>query len=46
MVSHQLATYGGLKHCGSKYMLLVSRVISDDHVIKGSCEFMGGSPSL
>ena len=26
-------------------MVLVSHVISQDHVVKGSCDFMGRSPS-
>ena len=39
------------KFCGHSYsgsgviMILVCHVISQDHVIKGPCDFMGGRPS-
>ena len=32
-------------HSGSGGMFLVYQVISQDHVIKWSCDFIGGSPS-
>ena len=44
-VSHQPAKFGGDRHFGSEdIMVLVSLVILEDHVIKGSCEFMCKSP--
>ena len=37
-----MARFGGRRYCGSKdIMLLVCHVISQHHVIKGSCDFMG-----
>ena len=37
--SHQLAKFGGQRHCGSGDMILGYHVISQDHVIEGSCNF-------
>ena len=39
------AKFVGHRHCDSgDGMFLIFQVISQDHVIKGSCVFMGGSP--
>ena len=47
MVSHHHAKLGAHRHCGSgDTMNLVCQVISKYYVIKGSCDLMGGSPSL
>ena len=44
-VSHQPAKFGGDMHFGGEdIMVLVSLVILEDHVIKGSCDFMRKSP--
>ena len=44
-VSHQPAKFGGISHFGSEdIMVLVSLVILEDQVIKGSCDFMCKSP--
>ena len=44
-VSYQPAKFGGDKHFGSEdIMVSVSLVILEDHVIKGSCDFMCKSP--
>ena len=41
-MSYHPAKFGGHKHSGSRYiMVLVCHVISEDQVIKGSCNFMG-----
>ena len=46
IVCHNPAKFGGHKHCGSRsIMFLVCHVISQDHVIKGLCDFMDKSPS-
>ena len=46
MASHQLAKFGGHRHYVSgDIMILGSHVISQDHRIKGSCDFMGRGPS-
>ena len=46
MVSHHPTKFHGHRHCGSgDKMVLVCHVISQDHVIKGSFDFMGGRPS-
>ena len=37
--------FGGHRLCGSVDMFLVSHVITQYHVIKGSYDFMGGIPS-
>ena len=44
-VSHQPAKFGGDRHVGSEdIMVLVSLVILEEHVIKGSCDLMCKSP--
>ena len=44
-VSHKPANFGGDKDFGSEdIMVLVSLVILEDHVVKGTCEFMCKSP--
>ena len=35
---------GDHRHCISGDMFLVCHVISEDHVVKRSCDFMGGTP--
>ena len=41
-VSYHPVTFGGYKHSGSRYvMVLVCHVISEDQVITRSCNFMG-----
>ena len=45
MTSHQLAKFGGHRQCGSEDVIVVCHVISQDPVIKGSCDFMGRNPS-
>ena len=46
MVSFQSASFGGYRHCSSEdIMILVCHVILQNRVIKGSCEFMGKTPS-
>ena len=44
MKSYHYAKFGGHSHSGSGIMILVCHVISQDHVIKRSRNFMGGSP--
>ena len=45
MTSHQLAKFGGYRHCGSAdIMILVCHKTSQNHVIKESCDFIGRSP--
>ena len=45
-VSHNPTNFGGYRLFGSgDTMSLVGQVISQDHVIKGSYDFMGESPS-
>ena len=45
-VSYHSAKFGGHMHCGSgNIMVLVGHVILQDHVIKGSSDFIGTSPS-
>ena len=40
MVSHHLVNFGGHGHCGvGDVIILVYYVISQDHVIKVSCDF-------
>ena len=44
-VSQQPTKFGGDRHFGSEdIMVLVSLVILEDHVIKGSCDFVCKSP--
>ena len=46
-VSYHPAKFVSHSHSGSAYiMFLDCHVISQDHVVKGSFDFMGGSPSL
>ena len=46
IVYHHPAKCGGHRLCGSGYiMVLVCHLILKDHIIKGSCDFMGGLPS-
>ena len=45
IVCHHPSTFGGQRHCGSGDMFLISHVISKDHVLKGLCDFIGGSSS-
>ena len=45
MASHQLAKFLDHRHCGSRdVMILVRLVISKGYVIEGSCNFMAGAP--
>ena len=45
-VSYHPVKFGGLSHSGSGFIMnLVCHVILQDHMIKESCDFMGGSPS-
>ena len=47
MVSHRPAKVGGHGRCGSgDTMALVYHAILQDHVTKGSGNFMGRSPSM
>ena len=42
-VNHHSAKFDGHRHCGSgNIMALVHHVISQDHVIKHSCDYMAG----
>ena len=44
-MSYHPAKFGGHSHFGSKVIInLVCHVILQDHVIKVSCDFMGGGP--
>ena len=43
-LSHNHSKLSGDGHCGSRDIALVCYVISQDHVIKGLCDF-GRSPS-
>ena len=46
-VGYRPAKIGDHKHFDSRdIVVLVFRVILQDHVIKGSCEFIGRSPSM
>ena len=40
MASRQFTKFGGHKHCGAA-IVLGCHVISHNHVIEGSCNFMG-----
>ena len=45
-VSVTMLLSGSHRHCGSGYiMTLVCHVISQENSIKGSCDFMDGTPS-
>ena len=43
-VSHHSAKFCAQRDCGSGDMVLIDHLISQDHVIKGSCDFMGETP--
>ena len=44
--SHHSTKFGSYRHFGSgDIVILVCQVISEDHVIEGSCDFMSRSPS-
>ena len=44
--SHHSTKFGSYRHFGSgDIVVLVCQVISEDHVIEGSCDFMSRSPS-
>ena len=46
VISHHSTKFGGLAHWGSANIMgLVSHMISQKHVIKEPCDFMGRSPS-
>ena len=46
MISLDSTKFSGHRHCGSgDMMVLVCQVISDNHVTKGSFDFMGRIPS-
>ena len=41
-VSYHSAKFSGRRHCGSGVtVVLICHVISQDHVMKGSCDFIG-----
>ena len=43
MVCQHPAKFGGYRHCCSgDIIILVCHVISQDHLIKGLCDFIGG----
>ena len=43
---HRHAKFGSHRHCGNEdIMVSVCHAISQDHVIKEPCDFMGGTPS-
>ena len=45
MVSYHPAKFGSHSHSGSEIiMILVCHVILQNHMIKGSCSFIGGVP--
>ena len=47
MASHQLATFGVHRHCGcGDIMILGCHMISQHHMIKGSCYFIDRSLSM
>ena len=46
MMSYHPAKFGGRSHSGSGVIRkLVCHMILKDHVVKGSCDFMGGNHS-
>ena len=45
-VIYHHAKFTGHRQCGSGDMILVCLVILQEQVIKGSCDFMGTSPSM
>ena len=45
MVSHHPAKFVGRRHCNKRdIMVLICHKNSQGHVIKRSCDFVGGSP--
>ena len=47
MVSYHPAKFGGNRHFGSEdVMVSICHVISQDHVIQASCDFIGGEPLI
>ena len=46
IVAHHLAKFDGHRPCGRRNMYLICHVPLQDHVIKGSCDFMEGHSSL
>ena len=45
-MSHHPTKFHGRRHCGSAdVMVLACQVMSQDYVIRGSCDFMGSNPS-
>ena len=44
MVSHHLAKFDGHMYCSSRGIYLVSHMIEQDHVIKGSSDYNDRSP--
>ena len=46
MVYHHPTKFGGHIHCGGvDITVLVCQVISEDHMMKGSCDFISKDPS-
>ena len=45
-VNYYLAKFQGHKQSGSGIMISICHVISQNHVIKGLCDFIGGSPKV
>ena len=47
LITHHFAKVDGYRACGSRDITyLIFHVTLQDHVIKGSCDFMEGSSSL
>ena len=45
-VTHDTTKFGDHRNCDiGAIMLIVFHMISEDHVIKGTCDFIGRSPS-
>ena len=44
-LSSPTVKFSGVKHCGSGAQLFICHVMLQDQMIKGSCNFMNGSPS-
>ena len=45
MVCHHPAKFGGHRYCGSRDMFLVCHKISQDHTIKGLCDYINRNAS-
>ena len=44
-LGHYTANFGSFKHCASRDITyLIFEVTSCDHVLRGLCDFVGGSP--